>query len=108
MGPPPPVLAAPTVDEALRLPSSPMRSCGPLRQDMGHAGRDVVDDLMMVELAASLPIIQIAGAPRMGPRSTVHAGPWGTKPLGCHLHLCLAVGRYTLMGQLRIFLGIMA
>jgi hypothetical protein len=49
-GAPPPVLAAPAVGEAPELPSSPVCS--------GHAGQDVAEDPMLVEVIASLPVIQ--------------------------------------------------
>ena len=62
-GTPPPVLAAPTEDEAPKMPSSPGRSCGSLGLDAGQAGRDVAEDPMMVEVVAVLPIIKVAGAP---------------------------------------------
>jgi hypothetical protein len=49
-GAPPPVLAAPAVGEAPELPSSPVCS--------GHAGQDVAEDPMLVEVVASLPVVQ--------------------------------------------------
>jgi hypothetical protein len=48
---PPPVLAAPAAGEAPELPFMPM--C----LDAWHASHDVVEDPMVVEVVASLPVI---------------------------------------------------
>ena len=56
------MLATPVEDEAPKMPS-PGHSCGSLGLDSGQAGRDVAEDPMMVEVVATLPIIETAGAP---------------------------------------------
>ena len=62
-------LAAPMESEPLELPSKPV--C----LDARHASRDVVEDPMVVEVVASLPIIQPAKAPIIGPPSPMLAAP---------------------------------
>ena len=46
-----------------------------MRLDEGHDGLDIADDPMMVELIASLHVIQTAAAWTMGPSSTMFVAP---------------------------------
>jgi hypothetical protein len=68
-GAPTPVLAAPAEGEAPELPFTPVCLVA------GHAGHDVVEDPMVVEVVASLPVIQPAEAPTIGSPSHVLAAP---------------------------------
>lgn len=58
--------------------------------DMGHDGQLIADDLMMVELVASLPVIQTTGAPpTMFPATVEDEAP----SLPAHSYgLCLGMG----------------
>jgi hypothetical protein len=59
-----------------------------LRLDVGYDGRDIADDLTMVELVASLPVIQTAGAlPTVLDATAEDDAPYR------HLRLHVAVGR---------------
>jgi hypothetical protein len=57
------------------MPSGTLSGLDPLMLslcfDAGQASWDIVDDLMLVELVASLPVIRTAAAPAMGPASPV-------------------------------------
>jgi hypothetical protein len=63
-----------------------------LRLGAGHVGRDVAEDPMMVELVASLHVIQTAAARQWGLRLPCLLRPRRTKPPNRHLCLCIAAG----------------